>query len=299
MAEEKKFHYGGQAVMEGIMIRGRKSLVTAVRRPRGDIVTHVRELPPFTSGRLRRIPLVRGVLILMESLVIGIQSLLLSANVALEEEAEEIPNKVIWGMIALGAILAVLLFFITPLLLTKLLNPYLPNSIVFHIVEGVIRVIIFLVYLKAISFMPDIKRVFTYHGAEHKTVNAYEAGVPLEPDAIKAYSTSHVRCGTSFLFLVLIIAIIVFAFVGRQTLWLMIVSRILLIPVIMALGYEVIYFGARHTGNFFVKILLAPGLFLQKMTTGEPDATQLEVAIAAMNKAVEVDSAEEAAPAAP
>jgi uncharacterized protein YqhQ len=299
MAEEKKFHYGGQAVMEGIMIRGRKSLVTAVRRPRGDIVTHVRELPPFTSGRLRRIPLVRGVLILMESLVIGIQSLLLSANVALEEEAEEIPNKVIWGMIALGAILAVLLFFITPLLLTKLLNPYLPNSIVFHIVEGVIRVIIFLVYLKAISFMPDIKRVFTYHGAEHKTVNAYEAGVPLEPDAIKAYSTSHVRCGTSFLFLVLIIAIIVFAFVGRQTLWLMIVSRILLIPVIMALGYEVIYFGARHTGNFFVKILLTPGLFLQKMTTGEPDATQLEVAIAAMNKAVEVDSAEEAAPAAP
>jgi uncharacterized protein YqhQ len=299
MAEEKKFHYGGQAVMEGIMIRGRKSLVTAVRRPRGDIVTHVRELPPFTSGRLRRIPLVRGVLILMESLVIGIQSLLLSANVALEEEAEEIPNKVIWGMIALGAILAVLLFFITPLLLTKLLNPYLPNSIVFHIVEGVIRVIIFLVYLQAISFMPDIKRVFTYHGAEHKTVNAYEAGVPLEPDAIKAYSTSHVRCGTSFLFLVLIIAIIVFAFVGRQTLWLMIVSRILLIPVIMALGYEVIYFGARHTGNFFVKILLAPGLFLQKMTTGEPDATQLEVAIAAMNKAVEVDSADGAAPAAP
>lgn len=299
MAEEKKFHYGGQAVMEGVMIRGRKSLVTAVRRPRGDITTHVRDLPSLTSGRLRRILLVRGVVILMEALVVGIQSLLFSANVALEEEEEQIPNKVIWGMIALGAVLAVLLFFITPLLLTKLLNPYMPNSIVFHIVEGVIRVIIFLIYIKAISLMPDIKRVFTYHGAEHKTVNAYEAGVPMEPDAIKAYSTAHVRCGTSFLFLVLIIAIIVFAFVGRQTLWLMIISRILLIPVIMALGYEVIYFGARHTGNWLVKIVLAPGLFLQKMTTGEPDDKQLEVAIAAMNKAVEIDSVEEAAPAVP
>jgi len=285
--------------MEGVMIRGRKSLVTAVRHPRGDITTHIRDLPSITSGRLRRIPLVRGVVILMEALVVGIQSLLFSANVALEEEEEEIPNKVIWGMIALGAVLAVLLFFITPLLLTKLLNPYMPNSIVFHIVEGVIRVIIFLLYIKAISLMPDIKRVFTYHGAEHKTVNAYEAGVPMEPDAIKAYSTAHVRCGTSFLFLVLIIAIIVFAFVGRQTLWLMIISRILLIPVIMALGYEVIYFGARHTSNWLVKIALAPGLFLQKMTTGEPDDKQLEVAIAAMNKAVEIDSVEEAAPVTP
>ncbi len=285
--------------MEGVMIRGRKSLVTAVRRPRGDIMTHVRDLPQFTSGRLRRLPLVRGVVILIEAMVLGIQSLMFSANVALEEEEEEIPKKLIWGMIALGAVLAVLLFFITPLLLTKLLNAYLPNSLVFHIVEGVIRVIIFLAYLKVISLMPDIKRVFTYHGAEHKTVNAYEAGVPMEVDDIKTYSTAHVRCGTSFLFLVLIIAIIVFAFVGRQTLWLMIVSRILLLPVIMALGYEVIYFGARHTGNWLVKILLAPGLFLQKMTTGEPDDKQLEVAIAAMNKAVEIDGAEEAAPAVP
>ena len=143
--------------------------------------------------------------------------------------------------------------------------------------------------------MPDIKRVFTYHGAEHKAVNAYEAGVPMEVNAIKSYSRAHVRCGTSFLFLVLIIAIIVFSLVGIWDLWLMVLSRIVLIPVIMGLGYEVIYFGAKHTKNWFMKIVLAPGLWLQSLTTGEPDDKQLEVAIAAMNKAVEVDQAEEAA----
>jgi uncharacterized protein YqhQ len=304
MAEKKKFHYGGQAVMEGVMIRGRTSLVTAVRRPGGDILTNVRELPPFTSGRLRRLPLVRGVVILIEAMVLGIQSLLFSANVAIEEEEEEIPTKAIWAMIAVGIVLAVVLFFLVPLFLTDLVNKYLlsKNSPAFFVIEGVIRLAIFIAYLKLISFLPDIKRVFTYHGAEHKTVNAYEAGVPMEVAAIKKYSTAHVRCGTSFLFLVLIIAIIVFAFVGQQAQWLMIVSRIVLIPVIMALGYEVIYFGARHTGNWLVKIILAPGLFLQALTTGEPDDKQLEVAIAAMNKAIEIDGSdepEEAAPAAP
>ena len=154
----------------------------------------------------------------------------------------------------------VVLFFIAPLFLTKLVNAYMPNSLLFQLIEGVIRLAIFIGYLKVISLMPDIKRVFTYHGAEHKTVNAYEAGVPMEVDAIKKYSRAHVRCGTSFLFVVLVVAIVVFAFVGRPALWMMVLSRIVLIPVIMAVGYEVIYFGARHTGNRFVRILLAPGL---------------------------------------
>jgi uncharacterized protein YqhQ len=298
MAEEKKYHYGGQAVMEGVMIQGHRHLVTAVRRPGGDIITHTRNLPPFMSGRLVRTPLIRGVVILVESMVIGIQSLLYSANVAMEEEEAEIPQKAIWGMVAIGAAMAVLLFFLAPLFLTKLMNPYIPNSLVFNIIEGIIRLAFFLIYLKLISLMPDIKRVFTYHGAEHKTVNAYDAGVPMEIEAIKKYSTTHVRCGTSFLFLVLIIAILVFALVGRPTLWLMVLSRILLIPVIMALGYEVIRFGSRHTGNWLVKIVLAPGLFLQALTTGEPDDKQLEVAIAAVNKAVELDKADDAATAA-
>jgi len=231
-------------------------------------------------------------------MVLGIKSLLYSANIAMEEEEEEIPAKAIWGMIASAVVLVVLLFFIAPLFLTKLANAYIPNSVVFHIVEGVIRLAIFIAYLKVMALMPDIKRVFTYHGAEHKAVNAYEAGVPMEVEYVKSYGTAHVRCGTSFLFLVLVIAIFVFSFVGRQNLWLMIGARIVLIPVIMGLGYEVIYFGARHTKNRFMKIVMAPGLLLQSLTTGEPDGSQLEVAIAAINKAVEVDQAEEAAQAA-
>jgi hypothetical protein len=296
MADKKKFNYGGQAVIEGVMIRGRRSLVTAIRKPGGDIVTNVKELPALATGRLRRILLVRGVVVLVEAMVLGIQSLMFSANVALEEEEEEIPTRALWIMVGAGVVLMVALFVLAPLFLTNWLKTYLPNSLAFNGVEGAIRLVIFVAYLKLMSFMPDIKRVFTYHGAEHKTVNAYEAGVPMEVDAIRSYSTAHVRCGTSFLFLVLIIAIIVFAFVGRQTLWLMMVSRIALIPVIMGLGYEVIYFGARHTRNWLVKIILAPGLFLQALTTGEPDDQQMEVAIAALNKAVEIDSAEEPAP---
>lgn len=277
------------------MIRGRSSVVTAVRRPSGDIALDVKPVPSIYTSRLRRIPLVRGVIVLIEAMVLGIKSLLHSANIAMEEEVEEIPTKVIWGMMASAAILVVVLFFIAPLFLTKLVNAYIPNSLLFQLIEGVIRLAIFIGYLKVISLMPDIKRVFTYHGAEHKAVNAYEAGVPMEVDAIKKYSRAHVRCGTSFLFVVLIVAIVLFTFVGRQVLWLMVLSRVVLIPVIMALGYELIQFGARHTGNRLVRILLSPGLMLQSMTTGEPDDKQLEVAIAAMNKAVEIDREEEAA----
>jgi uncharacterized protein YqhQ len=292
---EKKHNYGGQAVIEGVMIRGRTSVVTAIRRPGGEILVDSKPVPAITTGRLRRMPLVRGVVVLLEAMVLGIRSLVFSANVAMEEEIEEIPTRALWGMIALAAVLVVLLFFLAPLFLTNLINDYIPNSLVFHIVEGVVRLLIFIGYLKLISLMPDIKRVFTYHGAEHKAVNGYEAGVPMEPEAIREYSKAHVRCGTSFLFLVLIIAIIVFAFIGRDILWLMIVARIVLIPVIMALGYEVIYFGAKHTNNPFMKVVLYPGLFMQSLTTAEPDDSQLEVAIAALNRAVELDEEDEAA----
>jgi uncharacterized protein YqhQ len=298
MAEKKPFNYGGQAVIEGVMIRGRSAVVTAIRRPGGDIAIDSKPVPTIEKSRARRIPFVRGVVVLFEALVLGINSLMYSANVAMEEEQEEISNKAIWGMIASGVILVVAVFFIAPLFLTKLVNSLLPNSLTFALVEGVIRLAIFIAYLKVIGLMPDIKRVFAYHGAEHKTVNAYEAGVTLEPQAIRDYSRAHVRCGTSFLFFVLVVAIIVFSLVGRKVLWLMVLYRIVLIPVIMGVGYEIIYFGARHTGNWLIKIVLAPGLWLQSLTTGEPDDRQLEVAIAAMNKALETDRAEETAPAA-
>jgi uncharacterized protein YqhQ len=298
MTDKKKYNYGGQAVIEGVMIRGRTSVVTAVRRPNGEITVDTKPVPSISSSWVRRTPLIRGVVILIEAMVLGIKSLMYSANIAIEEEHEEMSTKAIVIMLAFSAVLVVLLFFMAPLFLTKWINVYFDtNSLTFNIIEGVIRLAIFIGYLKIIGMMKDIKRVFTYHGAEHKSVNAYEAGVPMEVAAIKSYSRAHVRCGTSFLFLVLVIAIIVFSLVGKPNVWIMITSRIVLLPVIMGLGYEVIYFGARHTNNWLMKIILWPGLLMQAMTTGEPDDSQLEVAIAAMNKAVEVDKAEEAAAA--
>ncbi len=287
-----KFHYGGQAVIEGVMIRGQKAVVTAVRRPNSEVITNSRPLSSVYTGWVRKTPFLRGVIVIIEAMVLGISSLLYSANVSLEEEEEEITGKAVWLMIATAVLLAVVLFLIIPLFLTRLLNPYIDSSLVFHLIEGVIRLAIFIAYLKLVGLLPDIKRIFTYHGAEHKVVNAYEHGAPLEVDAVKKHDKAHVRCGTSFLFVVLVIAILVFALVGRPALWLMVLSRILFIPVIAALGYEFIHFGARHTKNPLVKAVLLPGLWLQGMTTKEPGDDQIEVALAALKKTLEIDAEE-------
>jgi len=289
-----RFNYGGQAVIEGVMIRGRKAAVTAVRRPGGGLAMNIQPLAAIYTSWMRRTPLIRGIIVLIEAMVLGIKSLLYSANVSLEEEEEEISGKTVWVMIAMALVLAIVLFFIVPLFLTRLINPYIGSSLVFHLIEGFIRLVIFIAYLKLVGLIPDIKRVFTYHGAEHKTVNAHEASVPMEVEAVRKYSTAHVRCGTSFLFAVLVIAIVVFALVGRPSLWLMVLSRILLIPVIAALGYEVIQFGAKHPKNVLVRAVLAPGLWLQELTTKEPNDSQIEVALSALRKAVEIDQSEEA-----
>jgi uncharacterized protein YqhQ len=290
---QAKFHYGGQAVIEGVMIRGRKSAITAVRRPNGEVITNSRPLSPIYTGRMRKAPLLRGIIVLIEAMVLGISSLLYSANVSLEEEEEEITGKAVWLMISISVLLAVVLFLVIPLFLTRLINPYISSSLVFHLIEGAIRLLIFIAYLKLVGLLPDIKRVFTYHGAEHKTVNAYEHGVPLEVEAVKKHKKAHVRCGTSFLFVVLVIAIVVFALVGRPSLWLMILSRVLLIPVIAALGYEFIHFGANHAENPLVRALIAPGLWLQGMTTKEPEDDQIDVALVALRAALEIDQSEE------
>jgi hypothetical protein len=291
----QKFFYGGQAVIEGVMIRGKKAAVTAVRRPNGETITRVIPLTGIYTGWMRRAPFLRGIIVLIESMVLGIKSLMYSASVSLEEEIkEEISAKAIWGTIIFSFALAIVLFLLVPLFLTKLLDQYIDSALMFNLVEGLIRLAIFLGYLVAVGMVPDIKRVFRYHGAEHKAVNAYEAGVPMEVEAIKKYGTAHVRCGTSFLFVVLVIAIIVFSFIGRPGLWVMILSRLLLIPVIAALSYEVVHFGARHAHNPLVRAILAPGRWLQGLTAKEPADTQLEVAIVALKKAVEIDSAEAA-----
>ena len=284
-----RFHYGGQAVIEGVMMRGRKAMVTAVRRPNGELIMDTRPLSTIYTGWMRKTPLIRGIIVLLEAIVLGIRSLLYSANVSLEEEEVKISGKLIWVMVIVSLAFAVGLFFMAPLFLTKLFDPYINSSLVFHLIEGFIRLAIFIAYLKLIALAPDIKRTFAYHGAEHKTVNAYEDGAPLEIEAIKGYSTAHVRCGTGFLLTVLVIAILVFALIGRPSVWLMVVSRIVLLPAIAALGYEVIRFEATHIKNGLVKAMLTPGLWLQRLTTREPDDSQLEVALSALTKAVEMD----------
>lgn len=295
---EKKFYYGGQAVIEGVMMRGKQVMVIATRHPSGQIGTHSPVLPPIYTGKWRRIPLVRGVIVLIESMVLGIQTLMYSANIALEEEKSELSGWALWGVILVALAFAVGVFFLMPLFLTNLLRASIPNTILFNLMEGVIRVIIFIGYLKLISLMKDIRRVFAYHGAEHKSINAYEAGVPLEVGYARMYSTANPRCGTSFLFAVLVIGILVFSLVGRPSLPLMVVSRILLLPVIAALGYEFIYFTSRHADNPVMKVLFMPGLWLQSLTTREPDDKQLEVALSALKKVLEIEQPEKYAMAA-
>jgi uncharacterized protein YqhQ len=289
----KSFHYGGQAVIEGVMIRGKEGVAISVRQPNGQLNTVKEPLASIYKGRLREMPLVRGIIALVETLVLGTQSLLHSAQIAAAEETGgKIPTAVLWGTVAVSLALGVVLFFMVPLFATRyLIDPYIDSNLLRNIFEGLIRIGIFVAYLKVISLIPDIKRVFAYHGAEHKVVNAYEAGVPLNVEAVKNYSTAHARCGTAFLFIVLIVAIFVFALVGQPTLWIRILSRIALIPVIAAISYEIMKLGAAHIDNSIVRILLAPGLMLQAITTREPDDSQLEAAISALNGVIEIDKA--------
>lgn len=288
----KPFYHGGQAVIEGVMMRGKRNLAISVRRPDGKLEVLKQPLANIYQGRLREIPLVRGVIVLIETLILGVQALLHSAQIASTEEEEKIPTAALWGIVAASMAFAVALFFITPLLATRYFDIYIASDLISNLIEGLLRIGIFIAYLKLIGLFPDVKRVFAYHGAEHKVVNAYEAGCPLELEAIKSYSTAHARCGTSFIFAVLIIAILVFALLGRPSLWLTILSRIILLPVIAALGYEVTRFGASHAKNILAQVLLAPGLMLQTMTTREPDDSQLEAAISALNEVIEADNSE-------
>lgn len=289
----KSFHYGGQAVIDGVMIRGKEGVAISVRQPDGQLNVVKQPLARIYKGRLRETPLIRGIIALIETLVLGTQSLLHSAQVAATEEVgEKIPTAVLWGTVAASLALGVALFFMVPLFATRyLIDPYVESALLSSIFEGLIRIGIFIAYLKLMSLIPDIRKVFAYHGAEHKTVNAYEAGVPLDVESVKMYSTAHARCGTAFLFIVLVVAIFVFALVGQPSLWIRILSRIALIPVIAVISYEIMKFGAGHSRNPVIRVLLAPGLLLQTMTTREPDDSQIEAAISALNEVIEIDKA--------
>jgi hypothetical protein len=285
----KEFHYGGQAVIEGVMMRGQRSMAVAVRSPSGQVHVSTKPISNSQTG-IRKVPFVRGVIVLVESLVLGIGALFESANISLGEEDQKISGPLLWGTLAASFAFAAAVFFVIPLLVTdSLVDPHINSSVLSNLVEGIIRVVIFLVYLALVNLIPDIRTVFAYHGAEHKTINAFEHHVPLEPEPVARFSTAHVRCGTSFLFAVMIIAIIVFSLVPSSNIWVRIVSRIVLIPVIAAVGYEFTRFSARYAENRIVRVLFLPGLALQKMTTRQPNNGQLEVAITALKGAIEAD----------
>ena len=286
--------YGGQAVIEGVMIRGRHVYSIAARHPDGSIHTTTRPVPDWSTNRWRRIPFVRGTLVLGESLVIGMRALTYSAQVAAGEEEDDEPIPA-WTMaltLAFSLGLGITLFFIAPLLITHNgVDRFIDNSILSNVAEGVFRLGIFFAYLLLIGLMPQIRRVFAYHAAEHMSVHTHEASLPLDNEHVRMFPAAHPRCGTAFLLTVMIVSIIVFATLGTPDLPLRIASRIVLIPVIAGISYEVIRYNARHSANTLVRMLTVPSLLLQSLTTRPPDDDQIEVAIKAMNTAIEGDAA--------
>jgi uncharacterized protein YqhQ len=286
------FHYGGQAVMEGVMMRGRKQFAVAVRDPKGQIVMHSAPLTGrLYGGVIARTPFLRGLTMLWDTLVLGTRALMFSADVALSEDPEaSFSGPVAWGTLATSLAIGVGLFFLLPVLLVRFVDHYLASSLLSNLAEGLTRLGLFVGYLAGIGLMPDVRRVFAYHGAEHKTVNAYEAGAALVPEEVEAYSTAHARCGTAFMLLVLVVFIAVSSLLGRPVLWLRVVSRLVLIPVVAGIAYEIMRFSANHRRMPVVGLLIEPGLWLQRLTTREPDRAMLEVAIAALRRVLESES---------
>lgn len=380
----ERFNYGGQAVIEGVMMRGRQAMAVAVRHPSGEVVVHSETLHgQVRRSRWARQPFIRGVIMLGDTLVLGMRALAYSATVAMDEaddapvpaavsvgpdtpagtgcprpgstpvvtsapsaagnlsastvhSADNLPANgavnrsdgaqpdaptvagaqtatspepssvaarseaaareafgggVMWGTMAVALLFGIGLFFVSPLLLTRVVDPLLPSAAHSVVVEGLIRIGFFFGYVWLIGRIPDVKRVFAYHGAEHKTINAFEAGEPLRPDRVQRYSVAHPRCGTAFLLYVVVLSIFVFAFLGRPSLPVRIASRIALVPVVASIAYELVRFSARSNGRGVAGAMLAPGLALQSLTTREPDDSQVEVAIAALARVLELDGA--------
>jgi uncharacterized protein YqhQ len=292
-----KINIGGQAVIEGVMMRAPRSMAIAVRRPTGEIVVKTDEVVPLSERYpIVKYPIIRGAIALFSSLIIGIQALNFSANEAMVEEEgavkEDLSPWAMGGTMAVAFGFGILLFFIMPLYLTKLLIPVIGDSnIVFNLVDGVIRVAVFLIYIWTISRMKDIQRVFQYHGAEHKSIFAFEAGDELTVENVRKYSCLHPRCGTSFLLIVMLISIVIFSLIPK--LWpfyLKAGSRVVLLPVIAGISYEILKWTAKHDTTPFVKFLISPGLALQRLTTREPDDSQLEVAIRSMEEALAMNA---------
>ncbi len=303
----KPFNYGGQAVMEGVMMRGSKAMAVAVRHPEGHIVVHREPLNRFMyDGWFSRAPFLRGLILLWDSLGLGMRSLFFSSNVALE--AEELQRKGVeskrpaagevtktevtggfegplaWGMIAVSLSFGVALFFLLPAFAADLIEKQLgiDSALAGNLVEGSIRLLLLIGYIGLVGLIPDIARVFAYHGAEHKTIMAYEAGAELEPEVVSRFPMYHPRCGTGFLLIVVIISVLLFSLLGRPPLLLRFASRIVFIPVIAGIAYEYLKLTARHQHLALVRLVTLPNLWLQRLSTRPPDHSMLEVAITAL-----------------
>lgn len=299
----KPFYYGGQAVMEGVMMRGRTSMAVGVRHPDGQIVVYEEALVPGpVLAKVRNVPLLRGAIVLWDTLLLGMRALIFSANVGLQEEGDDVAEQVkegedpailsgplLWLTVLISLGFSVALFFVVPLVAVDILDRWIDSHAIVNLIEGILRIGLLVGYMALIARMEDIRRVFGYHGAEHMTINAHEAGLPIDVEHVRKQSLTHIRCGTGFLLIVVFISVLVFLFVGRPAWYILYGSRIVLVPFIAAIGYEVIRFGASHTDNRLVRIVLAPGLALQGITTRPPEDAMIEVAIASFKRVLATD----------
>ena len=291
--------YGGQAVIEGVVIRGRRTLALACRRPNGEIYRYREALDsPLQRSRVARLPFVRGLVVLWESLSHGIRMLMRSAEIQLAEEeaaaasdGSKGSDAGAKGAMAVALVVALVLFVGVPYAATQLLHAVVGSSVLLNVAEGLLRLGLFLGYLAAISRLPEIRRVFAYHGAEHMTIHAFEHGDPLDVAHIEPYPTAHPRCGTAFLLFVVVVAIAIFAFVPRVNLIADLAIRLVLVVPVASISYEILRLGARHERNPLMRLAVAPGLLLQGITTRRPEPAMIEVAVASLEEALAGDAA--------
>ena len=300
LKEVKKTSIGGQALIEGIMMKGPSKIATAVRKPDGEIEIKESEINPIFKHKFFKLPLIRGSFVLIDALINGVKELMYSAEFYGEDYEEDALDKflkkvfkdkadtaIIYSSVALALAFSVVIFILGPTYLTNLLKNLISNSLLLNLTEGIVRVLLFVGYVYLVSKLEDIKRVFMYHGAEHKTIYCYEYGEELTVDNVRKYSTLHPRCGTSFMINVMLISIIVFSFFGWPNPFLRLLIRLSMLPLIAGLSYELNrYVGRCTTDNIFTRIITYPGFLIQKITTLEPDDSMMEVAIAAMDKVI-------------
>ena len=277
--EDKIITYGGQAVIEGVMMRGQKAFAIAMRAPDGKIVVHKEDLAAVYRSKITKVPFLRGVILLWDALGLGMRALTLSANTQTGED-EKLEGPALYLTLGISLTLGIGLFFLLPAAVGGLAERYLGwNTWMANLLEGIVRLILLIGYIWAIGFMPDIRRLFGYHGAEHKTINAYEAGAELTPESVAKFSLEHPRCGTAFILTLVLISILVFTALGPLSMFWRLASRILLIPVLAGISVEYIRWTANHLDSPLVRLLIKPNLALQALTTREPDMSMLEVAI--------------------